>query len=309
MMGVGHATSGAWGWMLLTSSSPYALGLMAAPMPVQLSGAVVCAGATLLLDFDHADSTAAYALPSLTLWRFTLIPSPTRLLAKAINRIFGHRKYVHGPLGWFAFTAVAFAASLLVIPVGDRVVSIGSGLVAVVLVALASKSLGLNRVAASAMSGVRSLGLLRSLLRDNALGPWFLAAGTAGLITWGMDYRWTWLPVAVFLGCVFHVLGDRLTTGGTRPFLYPLIDEPPAWLTSRPVLGRVVKTFWKPNGYVAFPILGRTGSWREGLLVFVMACWTLLLGYDAVVVASGGKHVELGPIARSALTALNSFLP
>lgn len=301
MMGVGHATSGAWSWLVCTSASPYALGAVTAPWQVMLGGAVLCAGATLLLDFDHPDSTAAYALPDVTIGPFplipigpiTLIPSPTALLARAIHAVFGHRRSVHGPLGWAAFTVIAYIASLIVVPLDDRLVSVGSGAVAVVLVALASKSLGLHRLAADTVDGVKMMRPVRRALRNRWAGPWVLAVGTAGAITWAMDYRWRWLPVAVLAGCVIHVAGDRLTTGGTRSMLYPLVDKPPAKLLNTPILGWVVSRFWKPNGYISFPILGRTGSAREWALTLFMSLYSAFLVYDTVVFVQSGHHVPL----------------
>lgn len=83
-----------------------------------------------------------------------------------------------------------------------------------------------------------------------------------------------WLPAAIMIGFVTHLIGDFLTIGGL-PLLWPFNPRPPLALLP-------LRMVWMPNGYFAFPILGKTGSKREWLLGVITTGYTV---YVLVAVA------------------------
>ena len=96
-----------------------------------------------------------------------------------------------------------------------------------------------------------------------------------------------WFPLAVTIGFVAHLVGDFLTTGGLPGLFWPWVPKPPEPLRPVPVLNRL----WLPNGYVALPLLGDTGSIRETMLGAVLGLYCFvgfaneglrLMGLDAL---------------------------
>lgn len=286
MQGYSHALTGAAAWLTLTSGSAAALGWYEQPGQVALTGAVACAGAALLPDLDHPQGTIAWSLPPVKAGDLTLIPSPTQALCSGVETISGgHRHGTHSLLGIAAFTAVAWAASLVQITVDGRAVAIGSGLFIVLLVAFAVKALRISRNLSRGTGGRRSLvgGLLGSWL-----GPWLLALGTAGVATWVLGERWAWLPVAVGVGALLHNLGDSLTVEGV-PWLWPWNPKPPKALLKVPGVGGMVGWVWQGNGYFRLPLLGHTTSVRETVFAFAVAVYTLYLVVFEVAALAGHR--------------------
>lgn len=265
MRGYNHALSGAAGWLALTSTSSLALGLTPFSAEVTLAGAVLCAGAALVPDIDHRQGTIAHSLPPLT-----------TLAAAAVEEVSGgHRHATHSLLGLAVFTALAQASTLWMMDIASRTVAVGAGLLAVLLVAFASKALGLSSLLAPR-------GLTGSVMRS-AIGPWMVSLLTAGAVTWFLDYRWDWLPYCMALGVALHLVGDSLTKEGV-PWLWPLNPKPPLWLLRVPIVGAGVRRIWHPNGYMGLPVLGRTDRpedrgklTRETVLGFVLALYSLYL--------------------------------
>ena len=72
------------------------------------------------------------------------------------------------------------------------------------------------------------------------------------------------------IGVIVHLIGDMLTVGGV-PLLWPWIPKPSKALQATPVLNRM----WMRNGYMAVPVLGRTGSIREWFLFVILSGYTL----------------------------------
>lgn len=270
MKGYTHALSGAAAWMGLTSTSVAALGVTVTPVGsyeptpvICLAGSVICAGAALLPDSDHTRASIAHSLPPVSEWICSLV--------EAISG--GHRHGTHSIIGVVAFGFLAALASLWVVEVEGRTVAVGGGLMAVLLVAFASKVLGLADGIGSQVGGIGK-GIL-----STKLGPWLLAVGTAGAVTWFVDYRWEWLPTAVALGCFMHVIGDFLTPQGV-PWLWPLNPAPPKAL--RPFVGWC----WYNNGYFRVPLVGTTkttklGDWREFILSTLMSLYVMyIMAYE-----------------------------
>lgn len=265
MQGYSHALTGAAGWLAITSSAsapltfikdgltlPLGANLLSMQPEVALAGAVVCAGAALAPDMDHHSGTIAYSLPPFT-----------RLVCGGVESISGgHRHGTHSLIGSAVFTLLALLASLLTIDIHGRTVALGAGVIVVPLVAFALKGLKIR------------LGKRDSLL-STALGPWIVSVGTAGLATYFLDYRWSWLPVAIAAGTLIHCLGDGLTVQGV-PWLWPWNPAPPKLLLRLPVIGNITRIVWQPNGYFRVPVLGETSSVRETLFAALVALYVVV---------------------------------
>ena len=253
MKGYSHAISGALVWTAATSAyvpfAPYVQ-----DTSTVLAGALLTAGAAILADSDHPEGTISYSLPSVKVLGITLVPSPTRLLAKGVHAISGgHRHGTHSLIGIAVFTALAFLAPKLIIPVYGRPLPVLALLYMILLAAYASKATGFSRMLGGAIGGTGGT-FLRSWL-----GPWIVALVFAGWVAWTKGGNLDWLPVSVCIGMFMHILGDMLTVEGV-PWLWPWNPKPP-----------VPTTFWHRNGYFAFPVLGHTESMREHVFAFVMA--------------------------------------
>lgn len=233
MMGITHATSGAAAWIAITSTMP-ALSLGAYPLdPLGvLVGTAVCAGAALLPDADHHSATIAQAVPVFG-----------RLTAAAIGTVSGgHRHGAHSPIALAIVAAGAWALTLLTLATEEfGVIAIGAGAGAAALTCF----------------GLKARGFVKTWLL-----AWVLGALLGAFIVVFAPDQVAWFPLAVAVGFVTHLAGDFLTTGGLPGLLWPWVPRPPKLLRPVPVLNRL----WLPNGYVALPLLGDTGSMRETLL-------------------------------------------
>lgn len=281
MMGYSHAVTGMAGWLAVASTSGAALGVYdPGTTGIVLAGAVLCAGAAMAPDADHEQASIAHSLPPVT-----------KIMAKGIGIVSGgHRHGTHSFIGVAAFTLFAYLMSFWMIDIQGRTVAIGSGLIAVFLTAFATKSLGLHRSIGRGMMG--------EILGTKA-GPWIVALGTAGVATYYVDYRWSWLPFCMALGTFIHVLGDGLTVQGV-PWLWPVNPKPPRFVQNTPIL----RQLWLKNGYFRIPLLGRTGgngggsenakrgktSWQEGLFITFVTVYVLyLIAYEVLTLAGLGS--------------------
>lgn len=289
MRGYSHATSGAAGWLALTSASTVALDWASVAPPVALAGAVLAAGAALAPDCDHPSGTIAWSLPTVQVFGVPLIPSPTRLLCKGVSAVSGgHRHGTHSIIGIAAFTGLTWAAARVTVPIASHTISLAT-IIAVLLAAFALKAFGVSKdLGRDLTRGTRGgRGLLDSLIEAVGalvgfvlrtwLGSWLLAVGGIAVLTVHYEWQWTWLWLPMLIGCTLHVIGDSLTTGGV-PWLWPLNPKPPRWLRKVPLLRRV----WRSNGYFGFPILGDTDEeatiWsREGLMTLALGAYALYL--------------------------------
>lgn len=252
MMGANHAATGAAAWFAVAGTAPWTLGLYPMTGAELLVGAAVCAGAALLPDADHHAGTIATSLPPVS-------RAVTRTVA---NLSGGHRHGTHSLLGITVLTGLAAFVGSLRLPLPDgSSLSAGAGIVSLLLVAYAAKALRMT----SDASWFRS---------------WLLASAVAVTVTLFAPDDPTWLVVCVGLGCIVHVLGDMLTTGGV-PLLWPFTPDPPRWWANNRTLRRV----WHRNGWGGLPILGRTGSAREWALavpVTLYGVYGLVVGLVAI---------------------------
>jgi membrane-bound metal-dependent hydrolase YbcI (DUF457 family) len=200
VLGHSHATSGALAWVCLATTVPPAL------LDVQLEprdvivGAAVCAGAALLPDLDHHDSTVA-----------NFLGPPSELAARIVGwAAGGHRRGTHS----FLFVALAGAAALLGESLWGRPFVLG---VVFAMLALALQGLRLCPPG----PGLRAWG---SIALQAGIGTWVVARYLPGVPGW--------LPYAVALGCLAHIAGDCLTDRGCplfwpsrRRYALPIIDS------------------------------------------------------------------------------------
>lgn len=197
---------------------------------LELAAFTLCtAGYSLLPDFDHPQATLARVLGPVT-----------KEIASVICKLSGgHRKGTHTI--WFAaimvglstFLSVAFGrnANLPLVFVGY--------FIALMILRLAPR-------------------------RGSGAGELIYAIEAAGLTyaTYRFVHSWWWLPWAVGMGVIWHIVGDILTVEGV-PILYPLAKK------------FVVKV----------PILGHTDSPREHGFA-----WLLIPAFLWVVLAIATGH-------------------
>ncbi|WP_170297215.1 metal-dependent hydrolase [Georgenia thermotolerans] len=201
MMSHAHATTGAAAWLAVTATVPWALGLMPLPPSEVLAGAVVTAGAALLLDADHHAGTIARSLPPVSRW-------VTRGLGKLSG---GHRHATHSLVGVLGAGVLARLLAEVRVPVAGEEFQLGAWFIIVLLVAYAAKALRLTR---------------------GWLSSWAVSLTAGFTATWFAPETTWWLPSAVVLGCLCHLAGDALTSEGV-PLLWPLRPDPlvetPLW--------------------------------------------------------------------------------
>jgi hypothetical protein len=253
MMGITHATSGAAAWVAITSTMPVVTSGAYPLDPVGvLAGAAVCAGAALLPDADHHSATIAQSVPVLG-----------RLAAGTVGALSGgHRHGAHSPIAVAVVAAAAWALTLLTITTVELgPIAAGAGIGTAALTAF----------------GVKARGFVRSWTAAWALGVLLGAV----IVVFAPEHV-AWFPLAVTVGFIAHLAGDFLTTGGLPGLLWPWVPKPPALLRPMPVLNRL----WLPNGYVALPVLGDTGSLRETALGAALGLYCFAgFGYETLLLA------------------------
>lgn len=237
MMGITHATSGAAAWIAITGTIPIVT-LGAYPLdPVGvLAGAAVCAGAALLPDADHHSATIAHSVPVLG-----------RVVTGTVGVLSGgHRQGAHSGIAVALVAAAAWALTLVTVAVEELgTVAVGAGIGTAMLTCFGLKARDFVRTWTAAWGLGAALGLFIAVFAPEQVA---------------------WFPLAVTIGFVAHLAGDFLTTGGLPGLLWPWVPRPPEPLRPVPVLNRL----WLPNGYVALPLLGDTGSLRETMLGTVL---------------------------------------
>ncbi|MGT2425750.1 metal-dependent hydrolase [Amnibacterium kyonggiense] len=256
-MGVNHATSGAAVWFAATAALPR-FGTEAYPLSAAgiLSGAVVCAGAALLPDADHHSGTIAHSVPILG-----------KVVARGIEDASGgHRHGFHTILAGALVTLLAVLVGRFTLPIPALgVVPVGPAIATIGLICFAVKA--------------------RELVRSWA-GAWAIGVLAAVAVVVFAPDNPTWFPIAVGLGFLTHIAGDLLTVEGVPAPTWPVQITPPKAWARTPVL----RSVWKRNGYIAVPVLGHAGSWRETLLGAFLGLYCL---YAVVVVVARAAHVSL----------------
>ncbi len=284
MMGAHHAACGAAAWVALTTRLHVDLGSAAAYLPLLpqgfdlglgllavspagiITGAIVTAGAALVPDADHSNATIAHALPPVS-----------NVLCREIGRFSGgHRHGTHSLIGLAVFVGVASLAGLWTVPLDPfGTIFPGAGILSVLLVSFAAKVL--------------------TMIPDSMRKfPWAVGLAVGAFITFFAPQERAWFPLAMSVGVAVHILGDMLTTGGCN-IIWPLRIRPPKVLRKVPM----IHWFWKPSGYLALPILGSAGSWREWLLLVPVSLYAVV-GVAAAAVDLG--HAGVHALASAATT-------
>lgn len=218
MMGHSHALSGAAVWLAAAPglvALPDALGMpelaavtggMLTP-PELMAGALVCAGAAMLPDLDHPSATIAQTFGPVT-W----------LLSKAVNFVSGgHRHATHSLL----FSVLAGLGAHLL---AERY-PIGRDILVVLMIGLALRAVG--------------VGVPRKTITSAVINVALTVATFVVFLSMGVTY--TWLGVAIGVGCFVHVIGDCLTERGC-PVLWPIKKR---WLLPYDIGIKTGKTFEK----------------------------------------------------------------
>mgnify|MGYP002737245921 FL=1 len=231
MRGVGHATMAAATWAAVSAATPISVALVGANSKVAvIAGGVIAAGAGLWPDLDHPKASPTIALPPLT----TGIQKG--IAAAGID----HRGATHTLLATGIVAGVVSALSLTAMTVGafkgfDPLLGVLSFL-----------TMGMV---------IRVFHLRRSSWEAWVFGLlWALA-----VVVLVPEVGW-WLPAAVGIGYLMHLVGDWLTVGGVAWFA--------PFSKKRYALG------W----------LGKVGSTREAVLTWVLAAY--LVGVTALMVIS-----------------------
>lgn len=272
MMGAHHAACGAAAWVALTTSAsvplpfisegfslPLGAGLLDLGPAGIITGALVCAGAALVPDADHHNATIAHSLP----------PVSNAVCAGIGTISGGHRHGTHSIIGIIAFTLLAWLAGLWTMTFElTGTVNIGAGILSVLLVAFAAKALK----------------IIPDRMRKS---PWAVGLGVGAFIAFFSPDHPYWFPICMGLGVIVHILGDMMTTGGCN-LAWPVTIKPPKALRKVPVL----KNCWKPNGYLAFPVLGNAGSGREWALLVPISAYALF-GVGAVLVGAAQESLQM----------------
>jgi membrane-bound metal-dependent hydrolase YbcI (DUF457 family) len=197
MLGRDHALSGAVVFAALAPALHVRSSYLAA-------GVVLTAGAGVLPDIDHPDSTISRSFGLLTEW-----------FAWLVDRLSGgHRHGTHSVLGIVAFTAAAYGAGLFQLSEPAAVTRhldfswhiVPAALILALLYSAALRALrigghfgdllGIGAAAATCFTGAD--------LTQLPIGHWHVPL----------------LATATALGCAGHIAGDELTHGGC-PLLWP----------------------------------------------------------------------------------------
>lgn len=226
-MGRTHALSGAAAWLVLVPI-PGATTGMATDPPRSPHRPRVAAGAAMLPDLDHPQSTAGRALGPIT-----------HLLAVAMAALAGgHRQATHSLLG---VVAVAITlASIMATPLASATATGVIGL----YIGLALRSIG------------------PAEMRDARIDLTLIVTTVA--VVWWLQPRIAidgWLPAAVGVGWLLHIVGDACTDQGV-PWLWPNCTRhrlPATIRTGGPVerltAGLMVVTIWLGARYLPVDVL------------------------------------------------------
>lgn len=251
MMARQHVASGYAGYMTVVSTlggtnplwqnAPHVAWLEAAAQPISLILASVVAGAFAIWpDIDHPGSTVSKKLGIIG----SILSPLVRIFA------FGHRGVTHSWI-FVALNGIGifFLSQTLVGIFGDIAARILVG------VLLALSALLITRLMLPGNAGKGNAGAL-------------VAAALVALVALHPDATdISWLPIAVAGGVFLHIVGDTITTGGTKFFLpFPV--------------------------KIALPLVGNTNSWIERLIAgplftFVNVVFTLLVVIIPIFPAMG----------------------
>lgn len=250
MMGGHHAISGAATWLAVTGSATIGdralgAGVLDLTGPEVLAGTVVASGAALLPDIEHPSATIARSAGAVS-----------KLASSATSSAAGHRGATHTLLAVAGFTL----AGVLVASVGWSI---------------QLPMVGQIEIATTAVVTVLCAFAVRALkLTTGSLAPWLVGIGAGLLVGLLAPEASSWLPAAIGLGALVHLLGDLLTTDGIPFPTWPLVLKPSE---------RSSSPLWQASGDVAVPILGNAGSAREWALCAVLSLYVAVAAIATIL--------------------------
>lgn len=268
MMGAHHAACGAAAWIALTSDAVIdtVIPVLNVPFHMQMgfglfdvspvgviTGALLTAGAALLPDADHHNATIAHSMP----------PVSNAVVGGIAAVSGGHRHGTHSFIGIAFFTLLAWLAGFITPnfiggifgnPAQEGFwgnLQIGPAIMSMILIGFA-------------------LHTLKFIPRQAKKSGWIISGIIAALILFLAPHEQGWFPLAVGIGVIVHILGDMMTTGGCN-LVWPATIKPPKALAHIPI----ISWCWKPNGYLAVPVLGNAGSFREWLFLIPLSAYAI----------------------------------
>ncbi|MBO0806322.1 MAG: metal-dependent hydrolase [Nocardiopsaceae bacterium] len=251
MLGRDHALTGA---VVFAALAP-TLHMPVSDLP---AGVVLAAGAGVLPDIDHHDSTIASSFGFLT-----------EGFSRVINAISGgHRHGTHSLIGVAIFTAGAWASGALQQHAhgGLTVGSFGSGALSWYMI---PALVYLTLLYSSALRALRVGGHHGDLIGvAGAAVTCYLGTDVVPVTVW--HWRVPFLAVAIALGCVAHIAGDELTHSGC-PVLWP-VSRHEFHLLPKPMR---ITTAKLTENRIIFPVL---------VILLAVAVWH-----------AAGQSITLGP--------------
>jgi membrane-bound metal-dependent hydrolase YbcI (DUF457 family) len=196
----------------------------------------------MLPDADHPSATIAHSVP-------VIGKVVTSGISKASG---GHRHGLHCLLAVFVTWLLAIGLGFITWQPEwwHQVISFGPAIMTAAAVAFAVKALKLSK--------------------KSWLLAWIMGFSVAIFIAFFAPDEQHWFVLCLTLGYGVHLIGDFMTTGGL-PLLWPWVPKPPKSWAHIPLLSRI----WQQNGYLALPVLGNAGSFREWLLLIPISFYTL----------------------------------
>jgi membrane-bound metal-dependent hydrolase YbcI (DUF457 family) len=228
MLGRDHALTGA---VVFAALAP----VLHVPLAELPAGVVLGAGAGVLPDIDHPDSTIAESFGFVT-----------ETFAKIMNLVSGgHRHGTHSVIGVAVFTAAAWGAGVLQTHPSDGVRFGHGALAGALTVAMIPAVLVLMLLYSSALRALKIGGHHGDLIGfAGAVVTCYLGTDVAS-VTVG-HWRMPFMAMAVALGCIAHIAGDELTHGGC-PVLWPvsmhefhLLPKPFQITTAKMIENRII---------------------------------------------------------------------
>lgn len=202
MMGAGHSATGLLAGAALLPVAPIL------PTPTaQASWVVVCGGMAMLNDADHHSSTIS------RMWGW-----PSRAAAAGIGKVFGgHRNGTHSLLGVAVFVLAAWIADAWLGQWGRMFwIALAIGLALNAITPILPNRFRIPQ--GVPIVGGQTLYPENMILAANVViswaGAWWMANNTPPAVS-------AWLPWAVAVGMLTHMVGDWFTKGGV-PWLWPL---------------------------------------------------------------------------------------
>lgn len=238
MMGAGHALLGTATWAVTATVALPAAGMTVTPT-ILIAGAIPVAGAALIPDIDHPTATMANAGGPIT-----------KIISKTAATLSGgHREGTHTLWFFLATTTLAFATTTL------------TGIWGAIAWFFTMSAFGAQALAKTELHRRFNKVWKKNTGIFAKAYCWAFAAAATAFAIWvfGLEDtgKWWWLPWAIALGHLSHLIGDSITTAG-------------------------LKLGWGlPK--VRLPLLGDAGSSRETIFMWALVAITAFFMGCAII--------------------------